>query len=115
MANRLTFTDHGEIDHGEIGLICNLTNTYCLVGSGGSKNFYSSIEAEFEDVIPIIKTSIGGSSSVGRYCIVDGGVYLAGSLVGGVLTEDRVVLSVTDGRACDFRVAPTTVLWWLWK
>ncbi|MCH83416.1 eukaryotic translation initiation factor 6-2-like, partial [Trifolium medium] len=59
----LTFTNHGEI-----GLICNLTNSYCLVGSGGSENFYSSIEAELEDVIPIIKTSIG-DSSVGRYCI----------------------------------------------
>ncbi|KAK2412080.1 eukaryotic translation initiation factor 6-2 [Trifolium repens] len=64
MANRLLFTDHTEI-----GLFCNLTNAYCLVGTGGSENFYSSIEAELEDTIPIIKTSIGGTPCVGRFCI----------------------------------------------
>jgi hypothetical protein len=30
---------------------------------------YSSIEAELEDTIPIIKTSIGGTPGVGRFCI----------------------------------------------
>lgn len=95
----------------EIGFYCKLTNAYCLVGTGGSNNFYrfsifsctneiyfllefciwfqmdwnsvpvlqmnrymcfwySAIEAELEDAIPIIKTSVGGGcSGVGRFCI----------------------------------------------
>jgi len=31
--------------------------------------WYSAIEAELEDAIPIIKTSVGGCSGVGRFCI----------------------------------------------
>ncbi|KAL5075712.1 hypothetical protein RYX36_014697 [Vicia faba] len=30
---------------------------------------YSQVVAEFEDIIPVIKTSIAGSRHVGRYCI----------------------------------------------
>ncbi|AES87046.1 eukaryotic translation initiation factor 6-2 [Medicago truncatula] len=65
MANRLLFGNSTEI-----GFYCKLTNAYCLVGTGGSNNFYSAIEAELEDAIPIIKTSVGGGcSGVGRFCI----------------------------------------------
>jgi translation initiation factor 6 (eIF-6) len=89
-------------DSTEIGFYCKLTNAYCLVGTGGSNNFYrfsifsctneiyfllefriwfqmdwnkcmcfwySAIEAELEDAIPIIKTSVGGCSGVGRFCV----------------------------------------------
>ncbi|KAI5415714.1 hypothetical protein KIW84_040938 [Lathyrus oleraceus] len=63
MAKRLLFND---TDH--VGVFCKLTNTYCLVGEG-SDDFYSEVVAKFEDIIPVIKTSIAGTSWVGRYCI----------------------------------------------
>jgi len=50
----------------EIGVFAKLTNTYCLVGIGGSENFYSVFEGELLDVIPVIHTSIAGCRIVGR-------------------------------------------------
>ncbi|KAF9678634.1 hypothetical protein SADUNF_Sadunf07G0054900 [Salix dunnii] len=63
MATRLMFENSCEI-----GVFSKLTNAYCLVAIGGSENFYSTFEAELGDVIPVVKTSIGGSRIVGRLC-----------------------------------------------
>jgi hypothetical protein len=68
---------------GEIGCFATLTNSYALVGIGGSENFYryviflcvcagrvdvdgSVFEAELGDVIPVVHTSIGGTRIIGR-------------------------------------------------
>ncbi|KAM2604637.1 hypothetical protein TB2_033522 [Malus domestica] len=52
----------------EVGVFSKLTNAYCLVSIGGSENFYSTFEAELADVIPVVKTSIGGTRIIGRLC-----------------------------------------------
>lgn len=49
-------------------MFSKLTNAYCLVSIGGSENFYSTFEAELADVIPVVKTSIGGTRIIGRLC-----------------------------------------------
>ncbi|PNX85708.1 eukaryotic translation initiation factor 6-2-like protein [Trifolium pratense] len=64
MATRLKFENSCEV-----GVFSKLTNAYCLVAIGGSENFYSAFEAELSDVIPVIRTSIGGTRIVGRLCI----------------------------------------------
>ncbi|KAI7735828.1 hypothetical protein M8C21_017112, partial [Ambrosia artemisiifolia] len=64
MATRLQFENSCEI-----GVFSKLTNAYCLVAIGGSENFYSTFEAELADVIPVVKTSIGGTRIIGRLCI----------------------------------------------
>lgn len=66
---------------GEVGCFATLTNSYALVGIGGSENFYryctsltmrrvdvygSVFEAELGDVIPVVHTSIGGTRIIGR-------------------------------------------------
>lgn len=43
----------------DIGVFARLTNAYCLVGIGGSENFYSTFESELSDHIPVIHSSIG--------------------------------------------------------
>ncbi len=43
----------------DIGVFARLTNAYCLVGIGGSENFYSVFESELSDHIPVIHSSIG--------------------------------------------------------
>uniref|UniRef100_A0A0N5AUW9 Eukaryotic translation initiation factor 6 n=1 Tax=Syphacia muris TaxID=451379 RepID=A0A0N5AUW9_9BILA len=53
----------------EIGVFCKLTNSYCLVGIGSSENFYSVIEAELADVIPVIHCTIAGTRIVGRVTV----------------------------------------------
>uniref|UniRef100_A0A7S0G1G4 Eukaryotic translation initiation factor 6 n=1 Tax=Rhodosorus marinus TaxID=101924 RepID=A0A7S0G1G4_9RHOD len=50
----------------EIGVFSCLTNTYCLVASGGSENFYSVFEAELADHIPVVRVSVSGTRIVGR-------------------------------------------------
>ncbi|KAF2591470.1 hypothetical protein F2Q70_00040937, partial [Brassica cretica] len=52
----------------EVGVFSKLTNAYCLVAIGGSENFYSAFESELADVIPIVKTSLGGTRIIGRLC-----------------------------------------------
>ncbi|KAK9944044.1 hypothetical protein M0R45_009629 [Rubus argutus] len=52
----------------EVGVFSKLTNAYCLVAIGGSESFYSTFEAELVDVIPVVKTSIGGTRIIGRLC-----------------------------------------------
>jgi translation initiation factor 6 len=40
-----------------------------LVAVGGSENFYSTFEAELNDVIPIVHTSIAGTRIIGRLTV----------------------------------------------
>ncbi|KAH9729475.1 eukaryotic translation initiation factor 6 [Citrus sinensis] len=53
----------------EVGVFSKLTNAFCLVAIGGSESFYSTFEAELADVIPVVKTSIGGNRIIGRLCV----------------------------------------------
>lgn len=53
----------------DIGVYCRLTNSYCLAAPGASQNFYSVLEQELANHIPVVYTSIGASRVVGRLCI----------------------------------------------
>uniref|UniRef100_A0A7S0VWW2 Eukaryotic translation initiation factor 6 n=1 Tax=Hemiselmis tepida TaxID=464990 RepID=A0A7S0VWW2_9CRYP len=64
MATRVQFENNNEI-----GVFTRLTNAYCLVGIGGSENFYSVFESELADHIPVVHASIGGCRIVGRLCV----------------------------------------------
>lgn len=61
MATRSSFENSNEI-----GVFSALTNSYCLAGIGGSENFYSDLEAELRDHIPVLHATIGGNRFVGR-------------------------------------------------
>lgn len=50
----------------EVGVFATLTNSYALVATGGSMNFYSVFESELADIIPICHTTIAGTRIVGR-------------------------------------------------
>jgi translation initiation factor 6 len=63
MASRVQFENSNEI-----GCFAKLTNKYCLVGSGGSENFYSVFESELGVHIPVVHASIAGTKIVGRMC-----------------------------------------------
>ncbi|KAM2215952.1 hypothetical protein ACFXTI_022495 [Malus domestica] len=52
----------------EVEVFSKLTNAYSLVSIGGFKNFYSTFEAELANVIPVVKTSIGGTRIISRLC-----------------------------------------------
>ena len=56
-------------NNNEIGVFSLLTNKYCLVGLGGSANFYSVFESELDEVVPVVHTSIGGCRIIGRLCV----------------------------------------------
>jgi translation initiation factor 6 len=60
MASRLKFENSNDI-----GCFLKLTNSYCLVSTMGSSNFYASISFEGAD-IPVIYTTISGMKVVGR-------------------------------------------------
>lgn len=53
----------------DIGVFSMLTNAYCLVGIGGSENFYSVFEGEFGEVIPVIHVSLATCRIIGRMCV----------------------------------------------
>ncbi|CAG5132959.1 unnamed protein product [Candidula unifasciata] len=53
----------------EVGVFAKLTNNYCLVGIGGSENFYSVFEGELGDTIPVVHASIAGCRIIGRMCV----------------------------------------------
>ncbi len=63
MATRVQFENSNEI-----GCFAKLTNNYCLVGSGGSENFYSVFHAELGVHIPVVHASIAGTKIVGIMC-----------------------------------------------
>ncbi|XP_041375616.1 eukaryotic translation initiation factor 6-like [Gigantopelta aegis] len=52
----------------EIGVFSKLTNAYCLVGIGGSENFYSIFEGELSEVIPVVRVGLAGCRIIGRMC-----------------------------------------------
>jgi len=62
-------TDHDD----RVGVFATLTNSYALVATGASENFYSIFEAELQDVIPICHATIAGTRIVGR--LTAGSVY----------------------------------------
>lgn len=64
MATRAQFENNNEV-----GVFAKLTNSYCLVATGGSQNFYSVFESELADHIPVIHTSIAGCRILGRLCV----------------------------------------------
>eukprot|EP00794_Sanderia_malayensis_P019106 gene19106-21022_t len=64
MAVRVQFENSNEV-----GVFSVLTNTFCLVASGGSENFYSVFEGELADTIPVIHTSIAGCNIIGRLSV----------------------------------------------
>ncbi|XP_046359826.1 eukaryotic translation initiation factor 6 [Haliotis cracherodii] len=53
----------------EIGVFSKLTNAYCLVGIGGSENFYSVFEGELSESVPVIHASLSGCRIIGRMCV----------------------------------------------
>ncbi|PAV64968.1 hypothetical protein WR25_10276 [Diploscapter pachys] len=53
----------------DVGVFCTLTNKYCLVGIGNTQNFYSQVEAELADTIPVVHTSIAATRIVGRITV----------------------------------------------
>jgi len=53
----------------EIGVFSKLTNSYALVAIGGTENFYSVLESELSETIPVVHTSIGGCRIVGRLTV----------------------------------------------
>lgn len=61
MANRANFENSNEI-----GCFAKLTNSYCLVATGGSENFYSTIEKDLGVHIPVVHASVAGCKTVGR-------------------------------------------------
>ena len=64
MATRVQFENNNEV-----GVFARLTNGYCLVGIGGSENFYSVFESELADHVPVIHASIAGCRILGRLCV----------------------------------------------
>ncbi|XP_076470087.1 eukaryotic translation initiation factor 6-like isoform X1 [Babylonia areolata] len=64
MAVRCQFESNNDI-----GVFSKLTNSYCLVGIGGSENFYSVFEGELSDAnIPVVHSSLAGCRIIGRMC-----------------------------------------------
>jgi len=63
MATRVQFENSNEI-----GVFAKLTSGYCIVGAGGSENFYSVFESELGVHIPVVHGSIAGTKIVGRMC-----------------------------------------------
>ncbi len=64
MATRCQFENSNDI-----GVFAKLTNAYCLVGLGGSQNFYSVFEAELAEHIPVIHSNIAGTRIIGRLTV----------------------------------------------
>ncbi|KAK9885786.1 hypothetical protein WA026_013655 [Henosepilachna vigintioctopunctata] len=63
MALRVQFENSNDI-----GVFSKLTNSYALVGLGGSENFYSVFEGELSETIPVVHASIAGCRIIGRLC-----------------------------------------------
>lgn len=50
----------------EVGVFSKLTNSYALITTATSQNFYSAFESRLGGVIPLCQTTIGGNRIVGR-------------------------------------------------
>jgi len=64
MCTRLKFENSNEI-----GVVSLLTNAYALACVGTSENFYSVLESELGEHIPVVHTTIAGCRFVGRVCV----------------------------------------------
>lgn len=64
MATRCQFENSNDV-----GVFAKLTNAYCIVALGGAENFYSVLESELSEHIPVIKTSVAGTRLVGRMTV----------------------------------------------
>jgi len=64
MCTRLQFEGSNEI-----GVVSMLTNGYALACQGNSENFYSVLESELGDHIPVVHASIAGCRFVGRVTV----------------------------------------------
>jgi translation initiation factor 6 len=64
MAIRCSFENSADV-----GVYAKLTNTYCLIATGGSQNFYSAFEAQLADHIPVVHCSIASTKIIGRLCV----------------------------------------------
>jgi translation initiation factor 6 len=102
MATRCAFENSNEI-----GVFSALTNSYCLAGIGGSENFYSVLEAELSDHVPVLHATIGGCRFVGRVSVGN----VRGMLVPNTTTDielahlrnslpDKVVVQRIEERLC---------------
>jgi len=63
MAHRTNFENSNEI-----GCFAKLTNSYCIVATGGSENFYSTFQKELGVHIPVVHGSVSDCKTVGRLC-----------------------------------------------
>ena len=63
MSTRLEYENSDEI-----GVFSKLTNTYCLVASGSSENFFSTFESELGADVPVIHSTINNIHIIGRMC-----------------------------------------------
>ncbi|XP_044763135.1 eukaryotic translation initiation factor 6 [Coccinella septempunctata] len=64
MAQRVQYENSNEV-----GVFTKLTNSYALVGIGASENYFSHLENELSDTIPVIHASISGCRIIGRLCV----------------------------------------------
>lgn len=64
MATRVKFENSSEI-----GVFAKLTNSYCLVASGGAENFYSVFEEQLGVHIPVVHASFAQTKIVGRMVV----------------------------------------------
>ncbi|XP_063901990.1 eukaryotic translation initiation factor 6-like [Zophobas morio] len=53
----------------DIGVYASLTNSYCLVASGGGESFFSTFAAELEHHIPVVHAFIGGCRIIGAQIV----------------------------------------------
>ena len=70
----------------DIGTYVRMTNTYCLVGLGGSENFYSVFEGEIQGAVPVVHTTVYNMRLVGN--MVNGNKN--GLLVPAVITDTEL-------------------------
>jgi len=63
MASRIDFENSSEV-----GVFVKLTNSYCIVAEG-NKTFYSALESELVEHIPIVVTSIAQTRPIGRMIV----------------------------------------------
>lgn len=53
----------------DIGVFAKLTNSYCFLGLGSSRNFYGAFEQEVGSHIPVVVGSIAGCRIIGRLAV----------------------------------------------
>ncbi|KAJ1454093.1 hypothetical protein M885DRAFT_618341 [Pelagophyceae sp. CCMP2097] len=63
MANRAQFEGSNEI-----GVVSLLTNSYALTCIGNSENYFSQLQSELGEHIPVVHASISGCRFLGRVC-----------------------------------------------